>query len=830
MTNASTITPTLDTPMLKQYQEIKANYQDAILFFRLGDFYEMFLQDAKIASQELDLTLTGRGKNENRVPMCGIPYHAASSYISKLISKGFKVAICEQVEDPSLAKGLTKREVIKVITPGTILEESALDAKENNYLVAITLKNEIFNGSYVDSTTGEFVVFSAQNKSELLAHLDRLSAKEILIPYNLEITFPENILINHFEPTDPQRAQKELCEHFKIHNLSAFGIEELTNAYPAAWALIDYLKTTQKHSLAQITKINGHHATNYLFLDNVTRKNLELTESLYTQDKRGTLFWVLDHTKTAMGARFLKKLIKNPFVDPHVINERLDAIESLKNDLLSREEIREVLACVYDLERLLSRLVAEQNNPRDCIALKESLKSMQALGSILQHIEKSDILKQFTVFFQNLDLPHSPYSQVIDYIEKSIINDPPALTKDGEFIKEGFSEELDQLLLSFHAVKQWIQNLEELERTRTSIKSLKVGFTKVFGYYIEIPNSQHDKIPPDYIRKQTLANAERFITPELKEKESILLHGQSKQIELEQTLFKEIIQHLKNFIPDLQKLAEIISELDTFQSLATVAQKYNYNRPEFADQGHQIISIKKARHPVLEKNTEIRFIPNDLDMSAEQNRFILITGPNMAGKSTLMRQIALIVIMAQMGSFVPAESCTLSIVDKLFTRIGALDNLYVGHSTFMVEMLETATILNNATENSLIILDEIGRGTSTFDGMSIACAVSEHIYTQIKARTLFATHYHEITILEKKYPAFKNFNMKITENQQEIIFKYELIPGPADKSYGVHVAKMAGLPAPVIKKANELLKGFETEGIQYLDNKYKNTQLPLFPF
>lgn len=816
--------------MLKQYQAIKSTQMDAILFFRLGDFYEMFLDDAKIASKELDLTLTGRGKNENRVPMCGIPYHAATSYISKLIQRGYKVAICEQVEDPALSKGLTKREVVKIITPGTVLEQSALDEKDNNYLAAISKrpKTDQYDGSFVDITTGEFVVFTVENINCLLAQIDQLSAKEVLLPYNLELNLPPSVLVNRYDPLDIERATEELCAHFQVHSLSAFGTDGFDAAFPSAWALLEYLKTTQKNNLPQITKLTALISNQSMFMDNVTRKNLELTESLFQHDKAGTLFWVLDATKTAMGARRLKKLLKTPFLDPALINARLDALELLKNDLLSREEIREVLSAIYDLERVISRIVAEQNNPRECSALKDSIKAVTQLGVVLAQLEDCALLNRAKVFFQNLEMPDSPYMKLVDLIEKSISDEPPVFTKDGNFIRDGFSEELDQLKLSFKTIKNWINNLEEMERARTGIKSLKVGFNRVTGYYIEISKLQEAKVPADYIRKQTLANAERYITPELKERENILLNGETKQIELEQALFKEIVQEIKTYVRDLQLLADMISELDVFQSLATVAQKQNYARPRFKDSKTLTLKMIQSRHPVLEKNSQVHFIPNTIEMTRDENRFILITGPNMAGKSTLMRQVALIVVMAQIGSFVPAESCELSIVDKLFTRIGALDNLYFGHSTFMVEMLETATILNNATQSSLIVLDEIGRGTSTFDGMSIACSVSEYIYNQLQARTLFATHYHEITSLSNQYPAFSNFNMKIAEDTQSIVFKYEFIKGAADKSYGIHVAKMAGLPAPVIKKATELLKGFESEGIDYLANKHSDAQLRLF--
>ncbi len=806
-----------ETPMLKQYKAIKADYRDAILFFRLGDFYEMFLDDATVASKELELTLTGRGKDDQRIPMCGIPHHAADGYITKLITKGFKVAICEQVEDPTLTKGITKREVVRVVTPGTIISSGAINEQENNYLLAlcITEKPALFGISYVDCSTGEFQVALLDDLTSLTAELERLNPKEILLPESVTFSLPQQIPQTTYKPTDMSKAESHLLAHFGIASLSVFGLEDVKSVLPACWAIIEYLKATQRHSLPQLTKIRVKQSAQFMFMDRTTIQNLDLIESWPVIDKSGSLFGVLDHTKTAMGARKLKQLIKHPYLDETFLNHRLDACEALIRDPLSKEEIRTCLKSVYDLERLVSRLVCDVQNPRDLLAIKQSLESMAELAPTMAQLP-GQIWEDYHCFFQRFNAPESPYQSIIKLIEKSIRPDTPPTLKDGGVIKEGYSEELDTLTDSFRTIKEWIAGLEETERIATGIKTLKVGFNKVFGYYLEITNGQKDKTPPHYIRKQTLTSAERYITPELKEKEAILLHGEDKQQEVEVSLFSDIIQTLKYYIVHLQELADIVADTDILQSLATASRKRDYVRPVFAPKTDLTLEFTDNRHPILEQKTTLHFIPNDIHMTASINRFSLITGPNMAGKSTLMRQVALTVVMAQIGCFVPAKHAKLSIVDKLFTRIGALDNLYFGQSTFMVEMLETASILNHATSASLIILDEIGRGTSTYDGMSIAYAVSEHIHQNIGARTLFATHYHELTSLERKLDGIANYNMKIIESADSIVFQYKFIPGTADKSYGIHVAKMAGLPAAVIDKASTILAGLEEEGLSYL--------------
>jgi len=799
------------TPMLRQYAEIKAGYKDAILFFRLGDFYEMFLDDALIASKELELTLTGRGKDASRIPMCGIPFHAADSYIPKLISRGYKVAICEQVEDPATAKGITKREVVKVITPGTVNDASALTATENNYLMAIDHTTH-FGVSFIDITTGEFKLVHIDTIPELTALIEQLSPKELLIGDEFPVDLPKKIpttIVNFHTQT---RAEEELSAYFKIQNLSGLGIASLKSAFPAAWAILNYVKLTQKTSVPQINSLKSHHMSMHLFLDMPSIQNLDLVHSTTGHP---TLFKTLNHTKTAMGARMLKQLILNPLIDINRIHRRQDSVEALVIDRLSREELRESLTQMYDIERLTSRLTSITPNPRDLISLKQSLALLPELTSIISQLNHP-ALASFVEFFSQSQTPDSPYQLIYTLIDTNIVDDPPPTIRDGHIFKADTHPALQTLLATFKEIREWINTLEPKERELTGIKTLKVGFNKVFGYYFDISNGQLDKVPAHYIRKQTLTNGERYITPELKEKEIILLNGEDEQKKLELTLYNDLILKLIPHIPALQKLAQMVATLDCIQSLATAAQKYNYTKPAIIDNPSLEISITNSRHPIVEQASQTPFTPNSITMSNTHNRLIFITGPNMAGKSTLMRQLGLLVIMAQMGSFIPADSATISIVDKLFTRIGASDNLAAGQSTFMVEMLETSAILNTATPKSLILLDEIGRGTATFDGMSLACAITEYIHHDIGARTLFATHYHELTILADRHPEIANFNMKISEVNGHLIFEHKFIPGPADKSYGIHVAKMAGLPKKIISSAENHLIGFEHHGADYL--------------
>jgi len=815
--------PILNTPMLRQFQEIKEGYQDAILFFRLGDFYEMFLDDAILASKELDLTLTGRGKDDNRVPMCGVPYHAAEGYISKLVQKGYKVAICEQVEEATESKGITKRDVVQVITPGTVQHQSNLQATENNYLCACYVhpKKMLFGLSFVDISTGSFHHFQSEHFNEVKQLVDQLDPKELLIESE-DATFNQSSLVEtHVDFKDNDSAERLIASFFNINALSAFGLEEMKESLPSAAAIITYLKDTQKHNLPQITALKPYYLSEYVRLDKATIQNLELTHCYQTQSKKGSLFWVLDATKTALGARLLNQSLKAPLISKQTIEDRLDAVSIFKNDLLSREEVRDILNAVYDLERLVSRIVSNTENPRDLLALKQSLSSLSELHHILNACDSSALIQELRTFFSKFSQEDSVYQKLIDLIDKSIIETSKTHIKDGHIIKDGYSAELDEIKLSFKTIKDWIGSLETKEKERTGIKSLKVGFNKVFGYYIQVSNANKDDVPEDYIRKQTLTNAERYITHELKEKETILLNGEEQQYTLEQTLYREIVEIIKAEIKPLQDLSERIALLDFLQSLGTVAQKHNYARPHILDSEDQHLSFIDGRHPVLEKTSESPVIPNSISLTPDQD-FILITGPNMAGKSTIMKQVALTVIMAQIGSFVPAESFKFALVDQVFTRIGAVDNLYQGQSTFMVEMLETSTILHNATSKSLILLDEVGRGTSTYDGLSIAGSVCEYIMTHINARTLFATHYHELTALEEKFSKLSNYSMAIHEENGQLAFTYILKKGPADKSYGIHVAEMAGLPKEVIANASKMLEYYEKQ------SENEENQLRLF--
>jgi DNA mismatch repair protein MutS len=618
------------------------------------------------------------------------------------------------------------------------------------------------------------------------------------------------MVINTPHLLDKKRAEEEFLSHFSLSSITAFGLDAYRDILPIAWAILSYVKSTQKSQLSQVTKCLPLRHEHTMSIDKVSIRNLDLISSSMTQKKTGSLFWVLDTTKTAMGARKLKFLIQNPSTDIRQINQRLDAVSALKEDLLSREELRDTLQYVYDLERLLSRIVSHRHNPKDCIALRDSLGSLEEMSGILSHFQHTPLLDSYADFFSSFSDKNSCYYLLHTLLKNSIVDSPPSHIRDGNIIKKGFNDELDALNFSFKSIRDWIDTLEEKERQSTGIKGLKVGFNKVFGYFFNIPNGSKHLVPEHYIRKQTLANAERYITPELKEKEIVLLNGEEKRIALESRIYVDIVATIQRSIRELQQLAEIIAQLDCLQSFASVSQKYNYTRPTFVESEHAHLSLNDSRHPVLEKQAESPVIPNTFSLSESESSFMLITGPNMAGKSTFMRQVALIVIMAQIGCFVPASAASLSICDKIFTRIGALDNLYSGQSTFMVEMLETSTILHNATSKSLILLDEIGRGTSTYDGMSIAGAITEYIHTRIGARTMFATHYHELTQLSQSLTNLSNYSMAIKEDGESIFFTYSLVEGPADKSYGIHVAQMAGLPGEVLERAKTLLKNYES--------------------
>lgn len=807
------------SPMVKQYLSIKEKHKDAILFFRLGDFYEMFNADAEVASRELDLVLTGRGQDENRMPMCGIPYHAADNYIARLLGQGHKVAICEQVEDlpagrqgPKLAQGLVKREVIRIITPGTVIEPNLLTEKSNNYLLAITSEKGKFGLAYIDITTGEFKVAEFQEREKVQDEINRLNPAEILVSDlidsnkegNREVYLPvrqagSQVPHTTFPDTyDLEVAEEKLKEFFKVRSLEVFGLDSVKGGWGAAAAILDYLKDTQQTTLDQIKLIRPYHAAEFMFIDAATRRNLELVQTIRDKSFRGSLLWVLDKTRTAMGGRLLRQWLQQPLLDKGKINQRLEAVEELFQDGMLRAGLAQELKTISDIERVVGRIASATANARDLIALKETLKQLPKIRELLKG---SRLVKL-------LNVSAGSEQETIELIFNAIVEDPPFALKEGGLIKRGYHAELDEIKQAAREGKDWIAQLENEERRKTGIKSLKVGFTKVFGYYIEVTNANLEQVPDYFIRKQTLVNAERFITPELKEKESLILNADERMRELEYKIFCEVRLKVAGYTAELQKLAQNLAQIDVFLSLAEAAVENHYCKPELSDE--QAIHITESRHPVVEKTIgEYKFVPNNIDLDDEKSRFLLITGPNMAGKSTYMRQTALICLMAQIGSFVPAKEAALCLIDRIFTRIGAMDDIFSGQSTFMLEMTETSNILINATEKSLIILDEIGRGTATFDGMSIAAAVAEYIHSRIKAKTLFATHYHEITQLAAKHPGMKNLNVLVKEEGDQVTFLHKIVDGTADKSYGIQVAKLAGLPKEVVERAKQIYNTLE---------------------
>lgn len=791
--------------MMQQYTKIKAKYQDALLFFRLGDFYELFGEDAIIAAQVLDITLTSRDRNkENALPMCGVPHHAVTTYLEKLIKNGFKVAICEQLEDPKTAKGVVKRDVIRVVTPGTYLEGNFED-KSNVFLVGLLKnKNNHYGLAVVDLSTGEFKVTLLNDGSALEDELSRIQPAEIVFSHTSdfsELNHIFNQLDTTLTKTDARNWYLDSCQllllnHFKIKNLNSLG---LTNEalIKVAGGVLTYLKDTQRATLEHITHISAYSLANFLQIDNNSQRNLELTKTLMEGKKTGSLFGVLDKTVTSMGGRLLRTWIENPLIDPDQIIKRQQSIRSLINDNFLRMDLTETLHNVLDLERLLSKLVYGSGNARDLIALKISLQQIPKLKKILMN---SDTV------ISNLSEELDPLTKLVDLIEVAIIHEPPLSLRDGNLIKTGFNSEVDQLRAAKGEGKTWITTLENQERQRTGIKSLKVGFNKVFGYYIEVTKSNIQHVPDNYHRKQTLANAERYITPELKEKEAMILGAEEQIVDLEYRLFNEIRSSINDYIIEIQKNARILAKLDVFQSLSQIAIEQNYVCPEIVTD--QTIELVDGRHPVIDFLLP-DFVPNDLSFS-ENQQILLLTGPNMAGKSTFLRQAALIVIMAQIGSYVPASTARIGIVDRIFTRIGAADDLSTGQSTFMVECSETAHLVRHATKKSLIILDELGRGTSTFDGMAIAQAVIEYLHNHVKARTLFSTHYHELTTLETTLERLTTYQMAVEDESGEIYFLHKVMSGSASKSYGINVAKMAGIPQPIIKRSENLLYQLES--------------------
>jgi DNA mismatch repair protein MutS len=798
------------TPMMQQYVDTKKVHPDCILFYRLGDFYEMFFEDAVTASKELEITLTGKDCGlDERAPMCGIPYHAVEPYLNKLVSKGYKVAIAEQVEDPKLAKGLVKREVVRIVTPGTNLNSSALDETKNNYLMCIVYIDGKYGLSVADISTGDYYTTEVDSVRKLTDEMNKFAPSEIICNdafyvsgFDVEdIKNRLGVAVYSLEPWyfDDDLCQRALMEHFKVKSLEGLGLKDYECGIVSSGALLQYLIETQKTSLSHLTTIIPYITGKYMLIDSSSRRNLELVETLREKQKRGSLLWVLDKTKTAMGARLLRSYLEQPLIHKDEIEGRLEAIEDLNTHIITREEIREYLNPVYDLERLISRISYRSANPRDLIAFKSSLFMLPHIKSLLKEF-KSSLLQTFHNELDGLE-------DVFSLIDSAILEEPPIAIKEGGIVKEGFHEEIDKLRHAKTEGKTWLAELESKEREKTGIKGLKIKYNKVFGYYLEVTNSYRQLVPDYYTRKQTLANAERYITPELKELEDIILGAEDKLFALEYEIFCEVRDSIGAEVRRIQKTAKAIANIDVFASLAFVAERNNYVKPKLNEKG--CIDIKNGRHPVVERMIHNdMFISNDTFLDNGNNRISVITGPNMAGKSTYMRQAALIVLMAQIGSFVPAESAEIGIVDRIFTRVGASDDLASGQSTFMVEMTEVANILRNATSNSLLILDEIGRGTSTFDGLSIAWAVVEHISNSklLGAKTLFATHYHELTELEGKISGVNNYCIAVKEKGDDIVFLRKIVKGGADKSYGIQVAKLAGIPETVIERAKELVQ------------------------
>ncbi|MEI3323239.1 MAG: DNA mismatch repair protein MutS [Eubacterium sp.] len=797
------------TPMMQQYLETKKQYKDCIIFYRLGDFYEMFFEDAITASKELEITLTGKNCGlEERAPMCGVPYHAVDSYLNKLVTKGYKVAIVEQVEDPATAKGIVKREVVRIVTPGTNLNTSALDETKNNYLMSIVCLENCFGIAIVDITTGDFFVTEVENNRALLDEIYKFMPSEIICNDAFLLTGIDiddlknrlNITLFQLESWyfDDDMCKKALTDHFKVYDLSALGIDNYDVGTNAAGALMQYLTETQKNSLSHLTQIIPYSTNKFMILDTSTRRNLELCETLREKQKRGSLLWVLDKTKTAMGARMLRSYIEQPLIDKESIIKRQKAIEELNKSLITRDELREYLSPIYDLERLISKVAYKSANPRDLIALLNSLKMLPHIKTVIQDF-KSPLFKEITEELDVLD-------DITSLIDNSINEDPPINIKEGGIIKEGYNEEVDRLRKAKTEGKTWLAELETKEKEKTGIKGLKIKYNKVFGYYLDVTNSYKDLVPDYYVRKQTLTNSERYTTDELKQLEDVILGAEDKLFSLEYNIFSEIRDEISSQVVRIQTTAKALAKIDVFASLAYVAEHNNYVKPNINEKG--IIDIKNGRHPVVEKMMpDSMFVTNDTYLDMNNNRVSIITGPNMAGKSTYMRQTALITLMAQIGSFVPATSANIGVCDKIFTRVGASDDLASGQSTFMVEMTEVANILRNATPKSLLILDEIGRGTSTFDGLSIAWAVVEHIcdIKLLGAKTLFATHYHELTELEGTMKGVNNYCISVKEQGDNIVFLRKIVKGGADKSYGIQVAKLAGVPDSVINRAKELV-------------------------
>ncbi|MGB9607224.1 MAG: DNA mismatch repair protein MutS [bacterium] len=816
------------TPLFRQYNSIKSQYPDVILMFRLGDFYEMFGKDAEIASKELDIVLTSReaGKGK-RIPMCGVPYHAVERYIARLLSRGYKVAICEQMEDPAKAKGLVKRAVTRIVTPGTVVEESMLEARRSSFLAAVAKEGEEFGLAIADVSTGELVCTNLKEERLLWEELQRVSPAELLLlPGEEELgkNIPSGTTITYLEdnPFLIQSPRQILLEHFQVSSLRGFGIEEYPLAQQACAMILSYLRKTQLASLRHINSISIYFPQQFMLVDSVARRTLEITESLDGSRER-SLLGILDLTLTPMGSRLLRKWMEQPLISKEEIESRLDAVEELFNQGRLRSWLREGLKSIGDLERIVGRCATGVASPKDLLILKKGLGSVSAISPHLMEV-KSELLGEIR---ERLN----PLPDLYSLLDRALRDDAPSTLREGGIIKEGFSKELDELRKASAQGKEWIAQMENKERLRTGIKSLKIGYNAVFGYYIEVTKPNLHLVPKDYIRKQTLVNAERFITEPLKELEAKVLGAEERMAELEYEIFVSLREEVTRRAEEVLQVARAVAELDVLQSLAEVAVRYNYTRP-IIDEGEEIV-IKDGRHPVVERFMEAgRFVPNDVELNCRDKRLLIITGPNMAGKSTYLRQVALIVLMAQMGSFIPARYGKIGLVDRIFTRIGARDDLSSGQSTFMVEMNEVANILNNATPRSLIVLDEVGRGTSTFDGLSIAWAVAEYILSEkIGARTLFATHYHQLNKLARDSEGVKNLKADVKEEKGNIVFLYKIRPGATDKSYGIQVASLAGVPKEVLERAKEILEDLEKNEHPFyrrIPTRQQKLQLSLF--
>ena len=822
------------TPARRQYLDIKAEYPDCILLFRMGDFYEMFDQDAEIASRELDITLTSRSfskKSGKEIPMAGVPHHAIDSYIHTLIEKGYHVAVCDQVSEPT-GRGIVDREVVRVVTPGTLTEPELLDGNKPNYLLSIVPVGNAESGqwakaglAFVDISTGQFETTQLEGDNVgilVLEELARLSPKEVIMPESWVergVTLPEGMHLTPIQDWMAEYAGSEqlLRDHFRVSTLDGYGLVNMPIAICAAGAAVQYLRNTQKNSLAQLTSIRPYSTDSFMVLDQFTRHNLELTQTIRSGKTRGSVLGVLDTCVTAMGSRLLRTWMLQPLLDIKRLNARLDAVESLTREEATRLDLRENLRHISDIERLVNRLLIGKAYPRDLIGLRDSLAVLPNLLNIISQIPELEALAE------RLD----PCTEVYQLICEAITEEPPATLNNLGIIRPEFSEDLQKILESSAAAREWIKNLEPAERRRTGIPTIKVGFNKVFGYYIEVTKAHSEKVPEDYIRKQTLVNAERYITPELKEYETLVLNAEEEILETERRIYEEVCQELSSYGGQLLKTAKSIAHLDVFLSLATVAVMEGYTRPILRD--NTSMNIKSGRHPVVEKllQDSTRYVPNDSKMT-DESRVHIITGPNMSGKSTYIRQVAIITLMAQIGSFVPADEAEIGLVDRIFARIGAQDEIHAGQSTFMVEMVETARLLSGSSPRSLLILDEIGRGTSTYDGLAIARSVIEYIHNnpRLNCRTLFATHYHELTELPNILPRTENYSVSVAERGEDIVFLHKVVPGGADQSYGVHVAQLAGMPRPVVERARELLAQLEEDGSDFTLKSPKKDDKP----